>query len=424
MTVKNAKGCDRKLFDGIDLTKEIPTDQKWVYNEDFEKAIYSEDACFKEAKAITFGPDYHWFGYYDKFQTDPTDRFVLSMKIGFDDRSPRADDELVVGMVDTEDNNKWHGLGKSISWCWQQGCMLQWRPYSDDEVIWNHRIRDKFVSCILDISTGEKKIVDYPVFHVNPDGKSALVMDMPRLQFLRPGYGYPGIPDKNADVLVPDDSYISVLDVDSGQIDNIISVARIAAIDYPDRNLDDDIHYFNGPTWSPDGQRFLFVNRWRSKTGRFPDFRTRMFSAAADGSDVRLVTDKPWISHCTWRDNQHITMWREDGYKIFKDDGSGAETDLLNATNGHVLYLPGNKYMMADTYHDREGYQNLFFFEVATGRIISVGRFFTPEKYRGGERRCDLHARIHRSGKRLCVDSTHGNNGRQLYLIDIEDLID
>ena len=30
---------------------------------------------------ITHGPKHHWFGYYDKLQFDPTNRYVLSMEV-------------------------------------------------------------------------------------------------------------------------------------------------------------------------------------------------------------------------------------------------------------------------------------------------------------------------------------------------------
>jgi hypothetical protein len=36
---------------------------------------YSE--AFVPARAITKGPAFHWFAYYDKLQFDPTNRFVL-----------------------------------------------------------------------------------------------------------------------------------------------------------------------------------------------------------------------------------------------------------------------------------------------------------------------------------------------------------
>jgi hypothetical protein len=33
-------------------------------------------------RASTQGPDFHWFGYYDKFQFDPTGRYMLGMARG------------------------------------------------------------------------------------------------------------------------------------------------------------------------------------------------------------------------------------------------------------------------------------------------------------------------------------------------------
>jgi hypothetical protein len=37
-------------------------------------------------RAITKGPKFHWFGYYDKFQFDTTGRYVLSMAVDFEGR--------------------------------------------------------------------------------------------------------------------------------------------------------------------------------------------------------------------------------------------------------------------------------------------------------------------------------------------------
>jgi hypothetical protein len=406
-----------------DFTREIPKDQLWVYNEEFEKAIYNPEAKFPPVKAITHGPKFHWFSYYDKFQTDPSGRFVLSMEVDFEDRSPQADDVIKIGMVDIKNNNEWIELGQTRAWCWQQGCMLQWRPKSDNEIIYNDHQEKQFVCRIMNVNTREVKTLPHPVSHIHPDGKKGLVADFPRIQNMRPGYGYAGVPDKNANVLVPEDSYISVMDMETGKLTPVISVRQIVEIDYSEKDINDDNHYFNCPAWSPDGSRFLFLNRWRSVKGIFPDFKTRMFTAFADGSDIRLVTDKPYISHFTWRDSEHIAMWREDGYKLFSDDGSGKEELILAATNGHLSYMPGNEWIIADTYHDKQGCQNIFLFHVNTGNIIPIGRFFTPQKYRGGELRCDLHPRISRDGKTISIDSVHGSNGRQLYLINIIEVI-
>ena len=41
-------------------------------------------------RALTRGPKFHWFGYYDKLQFDPTSRYVLGMEVGFEHRYPGA----------------------------------------------------------------------------------------------------------------------------------------------------------------------------------------------------------------------------------------------------------------------------------------------------------------------------------------------
>jgi len=43
-------------------------------------------------------------------------------------------------------------------------------------------------------------------------------------------------------------------------------------------------------------------------------------------------------------------------------------------------------------------------------------------EYRG-EWRCDLHPRSDSTGTKVVIDSTHGGEGRQLYLIDVAEIV-
>jgi hypothetical protein len=400
-----------------------PPDQMWVHYPEFEAKLYDPKAVMPEVTAITFGPKLHWFSYYDKLQFDPSCRYVLGMEVDFDFRTPRPDDVINIGMIDLENNNHWTELGQSCAWGWQQGCMLQWRPRSAHEVIWNDRIEDRFVSHILDVKTGDKKTLPYPIYHISPDGKQAVGADFARIQDMRPGYGYAGIADPHRDALRPAESGIYLMDLDTGEQEFVISIADVAGIPYADADAEGDKHYFNHLEWSPDGKRFLFIHRWRSLTNRWPSFRTRMFTAAADGSGLRLVTDKKYVSHFVWRDPQHIAIWQGEAYKLFPDDGSGSAEIVLQATNGHQSYHPQNSdWMISDTYADKDRLQHLYLYHEPTGKVKPVGRFFLPERY-GGEWRCDLHARLSPDGKSIVIDSAHTDQGRQMYLIDISSLV-
>ena len=45
-----------------------------------------EQAELPPIRQITQGPKFHWFGYYDKLQFDPSCRYVLGMEVDFEGR--------------------------------------------------------------------------------------------------------------------------------------------------------------------------------------------------------------------------------------------------------------------------------------------------------------------------------------------------
>src|SRR6478672_9813561 len=120
------------------------------------------NAAFPPIRQITFGPRFHWFGYYDKLQFSPDNRFVLGNQVDFEHRTPTPDDAIQIGMIDTQHGDKWIELGQSRAWCWQQSCMLQWLPRSKSEIIWNDRDGDHFISHILNVETQKKRTLPIP----------------------------------------------------------------------------------------------------------------------------------------------------------------------------------------------------------------------------------------------------------------------
>ncbi|MEM9017738.1 MAG: hypothetical protein AAGC68_12045, partial [Verrucomicrobiota bacterium] len=167
-------------------------------------------------RAITSGPAFHWFGYYDKLQFDPTNRLVLTNQVHFEGRTPTAEDQIRVGFVDLEDKDRWTEIGTSKAWGWQQGCMLQWLPGSKSKVVWNDREKDRFVCRIHDIESGETTTVPRPIYSLSPDGKWAVTADFARIQNLRPGYGYQGVDDPVRAVKSPEESGIWRVNLENG----------------------------------------------------------------------------------------------------------------------------------------------------------------------------------------------------------------
>jgi hypothetical protein len=378
-----------------------------------------------DIRAITRGPKFHWFGYYDKLQVDPSGRYALGMQVDFEHRSPRGDDVIRVGMVDLEGDDRWIDLGETRAWNWQQGCMLQWLPGSGTDVIWNDRQEGRFVSHIVNVRTGKRRTLPAPVYCLSPDGKEAVYPDFRRLNDTRPGYGYASLPDPNENEPAPEDAGIWRMDLRTGKTSLIIPFRQAASIAYEKGGLENAKHWFNHLLYSPDGKRFIFLHRWRPKERSTGNWETRMFTAGRDGKDLYVLDPHGKTSHFIWRDPSHVLAWawhpsHNDAFYLYRDGTAHVEAVGLGVmkVNGHCSYLPGNQWILNDAYPDKDRKQQLYLYNVTSGERRELGRFQSPPEYTG-EWRCDLHPRFTPDGRKVLIDSTHGGNGRQMYLIDI-----
>lgn len=378
-------------------------------------------------RPITRGPKFHWFGYYDKLQFDPTGRYVLGMEVDFEHRSPRPDDVIRVGMIDTAEDDRWTELGTSRAWNWQQGCMLQWAPGSASEVVWNDRQHNQFVCHVLNVKTSKKRTLPAPIYALSPDGRWAVSPDFRRLNDTRPGYGYAGILDPNEETLVPENAGIWKMDLATGKQELLLSLADAAKTPYAASDWSGAKHWFNHLLVSPDGSRFIFLHRWRGKP-EGQSFSTRMFTADSDGKNLYVLDPYGKTSHFIWRDPQSVLAWAwhpisGDKFYLFFDKTEKVEVvgAGVMTVNGHCTYLPGNKWILNDTYPDAQRLQHVYIYEVSTGKRVPLGSFRSPTEY-SGEWRCDTHPRSSPDGRKVCIDSPHGGNGRQLYLIDVSEI--
>lgn len=384
-------------------------------------------------RRLTNGPNFHWFGYYDKLQCDPSGRYVLGMEVPFEMRSPAASDEIRIGMIDLE-NDRWIELGSSCAWSWQQGCMLQWIPGSDEEIVWNDRSGDHFVSHILNIRTRKKRTLPKAVYALSPDGKWAVGTEFSRIQDLRPGYGYPGIRDPYYNIKAPAEIGLYKIDLGTGESKLLLSIADLAAIKHKGEIITDNFHWFNHLLVNTDGSRFTFLHRWRKeRTDRQKmatgGFITRMITASSSGDDLFIIDPSGFTSHFVWRDTSHICAWTQPdgenpGFWLLEDKtGKFSQTGKGKmVVNGHNTYVPGtdNNIILCDTYPKGEKReQELYLYNISSDNKIIQGNFTESSDY-AGEWRCDLHPKCTPDGRKIIFDSTHEGYGRQIYLLDIK----
>lgn len=396
-----------------------------------------QQPVFQQALPLTKGPNFHWFGYYDKLQTDPAGRYVLGMQTNVQGRTPSPDDILQIGYIDTEDGNRWQQIGLCRSWGWQQGCMLQWIPGSQSEVIWNDRVDGRLVAHIFDIHSQKKRTLLSPIYALAPDGKTAITTNFSRLQDMRPGYGYPGAADVHKGIKAPLEDGLYKIDLETGASTMLMSYAQASQVPHHGENLDDYWHWFNHLLVNPSGTRAAFLHRWRSG-GQDPAYRavrgfvTRMITINLDGSEPFVIDPSGHTSHFVWRDDNHITAWTKPenaafGFYDLEDRTSNFSpvgADVMNL-NGHNTYVPGtnNEWILNDTYpQGTDRMQEMYLFHIPTKKKVVLGRFYSPPEYTG-EWRCDLHQKCDPKGTKVIFDSTHEGKGRQIYCINIESVI-
>ncbi len=405
---------------------------------DDASAASSAAETFVPTRAITRGPRNHWFGYYDKREFDPSGRLVLSNEVAFEGRAPSGEDAITVGYVDTADNDRWHPIGFSHAWGWQQGCMLQWVGDQGKHILWNDRDGDSFVCRIHSTEDGSVRTLPRPIYTISADGTFGLSVDFRRIDNLRPGYGYDGLADPNVNDRAPADSGIWRVDLTSGKEELVLSLADVAAIPWPDGDRHAEAwHYFNHLLINPSATRFIVLHRYRPKFDpaslQFEGgFVTRMFTANIDGSDRYVLDPSGFTSHFIWKDDDQVTMWtkpagEQAGFYKFTDQTRTVVPighDKM-PTNGHNTYLaaPYGDWILNDTYPDREtSRQTVYLYHVPSGRRFDLGHFPSPQAYRG-EWRCDTHPRSSDDGTQVAIDSPH-DGGRQVYLLDIREILD
>jgi hypothetical protein len=392
------------------------------------------------AQPVTHGPQFHFFGYYDKPPWDASGRYLVGLETEFMDRPPTPRDAATIGLIDTARENAWRPLARTFAWNWQQGTMLHWLPAAADRLVCYNvrpgaqprRLGARFGAVILNVVTGEERLLPRPIYALSPDGRSALSTNFSRLADMRPGYGYVGLEDPGRDDPAPADDGIYRMDLQTGEHELIISYAQVAH-HQRDASMERAKHWFNHLQVAPDGGRFAFLHRWVA-WGTARPWRTRLFTADFDGSELFCLADHEMISHYDWRDPTHILAWARqydigDRYFLFTDrsraPAKGAREVVgegLFPTDGHCSYSPDRRWVLTDTYPDQERQRTLVLYRPEDDLRVDIGRFFAPPEL-GGEIRCDLHPRWSRDGRQVSFDSAH-EGARQMYVVDVSPIVE
>jgi hypothetical protein len=386
--------------------------------ETFYPSIVSNEKLqnFKEQEKHVF------FGYYDITPFSFDDKMLLAQHAPLIDRSPTARDEIHIGFYYIKDRKKeFIRIGKTNTWCWQQGCRLQWYPAdSSSSIIYNCMINNNYGAIIQDVDKQKiLKEIERPLYSVSSDGNWGLSLDFSRLQRIRPGYGYGVIPDKSSGEYCPSDTGIELVDLKKYKTTLLFSLKDISKLD-PHDSMENAEHYFNHIMFNPSGNRFLFFHLWQDKKRH-----SRLFTCDRDGGNIRLLNNSGFVSHYNWISDNEIILYSyiiskgDYTYAIFNDsDGTIKYLGKgVPMRDGHPTILEKQSILITDTYPDLYSQHNLFAYYIDRDDLKTIARFDSTKHFKG-EFRCDLHPRINHNKNMICVDRVI-NNRRCITLIPI-----
>lgn len=403
-----------------------------------------------------------WFGYYNYDVLNKDQTKMLCGQTDFDARAITALDTVRLGYYDLQ-TGTWTQIGKSDSFNWQQGAMLQWLPGEGNEskAIYNYSDKKSFHAMIVDIATGEERSLDFPVYCITPDGRYSITLKYERSYFCR-AYHYQSVVNEKYDVQIDEEDGIFKADLVTNTVERIIPIRKVIEMD-PDEDFETAKHWLEHIMISPDGTRFVFLHRFTYGIG----YQTRLCVADIDGKNLQVVPGwrtNDW-SHFGWNGNdafaiysvqksfsqskraKHVqkgqskmslrTLLRKisnmPGLKQIKGalrrtpnnryyltftlrDGKWEQTGkydhpLLNI-DGHPSFTADGKYMITDSYPNKKGFQRLVAYNTHNNQAVLLGEFYAPLK--GNPASCDLHPKFCQNEKLVAVDTAYSGTHRMI----------
>lgn len=377
-----------------------------------------------EGNIVRMSPDdmnhEYFFGYYDKSPWDATGRYMICMRAKDTWSVPDPLDTADIMLIDTEDNNSIRKLATTHTWNVQQGCMAQWLgPDFSNRILYNDMREGKYCSVVLDITTGEERVLPMSTYTISADGKTVLSLDFSRLHSLRPGYGYAALPELTKDVALPDTTAVWKMDIETGEVTELLTYTDFAEF-HPRSEMQEEgsVHKVNHLMLSPNGKRFMVLYRWFCGQRKY----TRLITCNVDGSDMYVLSDDDMVSHCYWKNDEEIIAFERKnefgpGYYLMKDKTQEWKHLWGQLSNdGHPSYCHVESDLVVfDTYPNRARVQEVKIAKDTDPEPRTIAKVFAPFRY-DNDTRCDLHPRWSRDGKKICFDSTfEGRKG--LYII-------
>jgi len=391
-------------------------------------------------RAVTQGPHDHFLANYFAINAwSPDNRYLLVLETDIKDKMPDGA-PCTLGLVDTEDGNRFIPVTTTRCWNFQEAAMAHWLPCEKDTFVFNDLRDGKFCAVVMNWKTKKERVCPFPVSAVSEDGRWAVAINYARLFLTRPDYGYAGNgQDPQGNVVFPENDGLWRVDLGTGAAKLIVPIAAVKGM--VPKVGPTGMSYLCHTVISKDFKRIYFLSRSVEqsmagvKKSKGTNWQTTAFTCNADGTEIRRCFPDGWgsshfnwkpnlsehdartmIVTCKWLDRIYTHVEFTVGEENYPRQVGGKEMGF----DGHCIYSPDGKFLSSDGYWDDRFHRHWKMLRLSDNAIREVGRFFVPETYRDIYCRCDLHPRWRPDGKQLGFNSVH-EGSRQVYVIDVGD---
>ncbi len=420
-----------------------------------------------EIHKLINGSKHYYFGYYGKSPWNHDGNYAIVLETDFIDRHPSQYDSAGIILINCKTGKK-KKIAETKTWNWQQGCMIQWMPKCyGSKIIFNDRKNGKFISRILDVESGDEKIINSPIYDIHPSGKYALSISYERLNLVREGYGYSGFFSNKFEKNIPETEGIYMINLMTGDKKLIINLKSL--INFKNlKSMESGLHWVDQPIFNTCGDRLCFLHRWSLEGGLF---HTRFFSIDFNGENIFMFPDSGFYSHFAWKNSKEILMFcslsekfgklrgvgrlpqllikfirpiykkifprfiRKKtlpiGYYLLKDKSRISKKINIYDDDGHPSFSKNKRFILTDTYPNSKNYRKLILYDSKKHKRIILGNFYSlPSKsylnspiedFGNSPFRVDLHPRWSFDNSKICFDSIHEGK-RGVYFIELNDL--
>jgi hypothetical protein len=411
--------------------------------------------------------------FFDSSPFSPSGRYLVATRLPFEDRLPRPGDVAEILLCDLASGEE-RCVAATRGWDMQLGAQAQWGS-SDRQLLFNDVDPTTWTpfGVSLDPVSGHTRKLHGTIYAVSPDGRYGLSPCLKRIRLIQPGYG----------VIVPprffpapsqpaDDDGIFITDLATGHQRLLVSIreildmaggpARIAA----DRSGD----YFGFHVkWNPQGDRILFVLRWKETRGRLskalsfmgrqasravakaartlhverlrraatwlPRVRNQVIVLRHDGTQPRVI-----VPADLWAKGGHHPNWCPDGRSLIMnlnvdgwlrfvrfvlEDGAWEVLSDRMLGSGHPSMHPNGRHIVTDAYPDEpvafgDGTVPIRLVDCRAGKEQTLVRISTRPVYRGPRRelRVDPHPAWDRVFRRVAFNASPDGT-RRVYVADL-----